>query len=96
MYEFAKKYIKTPFGVEVAFDETPHKIWCKECCILCTRVEGGIDVDFIALNIGYKKCEDHDKDLRELYEDLRNFTTVLCSLGVYISIHSGSSYKRKC
>lgn len=93
VYELAKKYIRSPFGVEVAFDETPHKSGVKDVVFYVLELKRrGIDVDFLAPNIGYKKREDYDKDLRELYEDLRNFATVLGSLGVYISIHSGSGH----
>lgn len=93
VYELAKKYISNRFGVEIAFDETPYKSNLKDVLFYTLELKRrGLEADFLAPNIGFKKREDYDKDLRELYEDLKNLSTVLSNFGVYISIHSGSGH----
>jgi hypothetical protein len=93
IYELVKKYISKSFGIEIAFDETPYKSGLKDILFYTLELKRrGLDPDFLAPNIGFKKREDYDKDLRELYEDLKNISTILNSFGIYISIHSGSGH----
>ncbi|MEM1644415.1 MAG: tagaturonate epimerase family protein [Ignisphaera sp.] len=93
VYELIKKYVHNEFGVEIAFDETPYKSGLKDIVFFTLELKRrGLEPDFLAPNIGYKKREDYDNDLKVLYEDLRNITTLLNGLGVNISIHSGSGH----
>lgn len=93
VYELIKKYVHNEFGVEIAFDETPYKSGLKDILFFTLELKRrGLEPDFLAPNIGYKKREDYDSNLGTLYEDLKNITTLLNGLGVNISIHSGSGH----
>lgn len=89
--EVVRRYNEREFGVEVALDELPLRTGVKDALFYVVElVNRGVNVDFIAPNIGFKKREDYTEDLSILYEHARNLHTVLSSMGVYISIHSGS------
>lgn len=93
VYDLIKKYVHNEFGVEIAFDETPYKSSLKDILFFTLELKRrGLEPDFLAPNIGYKKREDYDNELKVLYEDLKNIVTLLNGLSVNISIHSGSGH----
>ncbi len=78
-------------GIEIAFDEVPHETKEEELLFYLNELRvRGLDVDFVAPNVGFRKREDYDKPLSKLYVKLRRLYTVASSMGCYISIHSGS------
>uniref|UniRef100_A0A7J2U4Z0 Tagaturonate/fructuronate epimerase n=1 Tax=Ignisphaera aggregans TaxID=334771 RepID=A0A7J2U4Z0_9CREN len=91
--DIVMKYNDKPFGIEIAFDETPKVSPPNEVFFYVYELKRmGIEPDFLAPNIGFRKREDYNGDLRELYENLRNIHTILYSNNVLISIHSGSGH----
>ncbi|MEM1526063.1 MAG: tagaturonate epimerase family protein [Ignisphaera sp.] len=93
VYDLIRKYVHNEFGVEIAFDETPYKSNLKDILYFTLELKRrGLEPDFLAPNIGYKKREDYDNELKVLYEDLKNIVTLLNGLSVNISIHSGSGH----
>ncbi|MDW8085253.1 MAG: tagaturonate epimerase family protein [Ignisphaera sp.] len=89
--DIVKKYNEREFGIEVALDELPLKTGVKDALFYAAElIHRGINIDFLAPNIGFRKREDYTEDLSTLYEHVRNLHTVLSSIGVCISIHSGS------
>ncbi|MEM1560729.1 MAG: tagaturonate epimerase family protein, partial [Ignisphaera sp.] len=86
-----KKYSEREFGLEVALDELPLKTGIKDVLFYSMELlHRGVNIDFLAPNIGFRKREDYTEDVNQLYEHVKNLHTVLSSLGIYISIHSGS------
>uniref|UniRef100_A0A7J3I9G1 Uncharacterized protein n=1 Tax=Ignisphaera aggregans TaxID=334771 RepID=A0A7J3I9G1_9CREN len=86
-----KKYSEREFGLEVALDELPLKTGIKDVLFYSMELlHRGINIDFLAPNIGFRKREDYTEDVNQLYEHVKNLHSVLSSLGIYISIHSGS------
>ncbi|WP_148684597.1 tagaturonate epimerase family protein [Thermofilum adornatum] len=78
-------------GIEVAFDETPFESNPLEVYFyLSELLSRGVRVDFIAPNIGFKKREDYSGRLDELYEAVSTLHSIVSSMNVYLSIHSGS------
>ncbi|MDK6028639.1 tagaturonate epimerase family protein [Ignisphaera sp. 4213-co] len=91
--DIIKKYNEKEFGVEVAFDETPKRSEFKDVLFYVLELRrAGIEPDFLAPNIGFRKREDYEDNIEELYNYLRNIHTILYSNNVLISIHSGSGH----
>ena len=86
-----KKHNVDGFGIEIALDEFPIISSVKDVLFYSMELQSrGIYIDFLAPNIGFKKREDYSGDPNLLYEHVKNIYTTLSSLGIYISIHSGS------
>lgn len=84
---------KTPweFGVEIAFDETPHITRPPEMLFFMNELwERGIPVDYIAPNIGFEKKQDYRGSLSELYRRVDEAAAVALRYGALLSFHSGS------
>ncbi|MEM0026939.1 MAG: tagaturonate epimerase family protein [Ignisphaera sp.] len=91
--EIIEKYNEKPFGVEIAFDETPKVSDLKDVLFYVLELKRiGVNPDFLAPNIGFKKREDYDSDVAKLYNYLRNAHILLHSNNILISIHSGSGH----
>jgi len=92
VYDTIRKYLDDrEFGVEIALDEVPEVTNPKEVFFFLSELKRiGIDPDFIAPNVGFKKREDYDGDLRVLEETIRKLHAITSSLGVLLSFHSGS------
>ncbi len=86
-----RRYNEKEFGLEIALDELPLKTGIKDALFYTMELmHRGLNIDFLAPNIGFRKREDYTEDTTTLYEHVKNLHTALSSLGVYISIHSGS------
>ena len=84
---------KTPweFGVEIAFDETPHITDPKEMLFYLNELwERGIPVDYIAPNVGFEKKRDYRGSLSELYNRVEVMSAIARRYGALLSFHSGS------
>lgn len=94
MYEMIKeemRRINRPFGIEVAFDELPEITKDKDLYFYLRELwELGIDVDFIAPNVGFKKRRDYEGDLKELHDRVERLSAIARSFGSLLSFHSGS------
>ncbi len=91
LYEIVKKYNEREFGVEIALDEVPQLTKPKELFFYLNELaDRGLRVDFVAPNIGFKKREDYDGDLKELGVRVDVLNSIAKSFGALISIHSGS------
>ena len=90
--EVIRKYLSDrEFGIEVALDEVPQVTKPKEIIFYLNELKRlGIDVDFIAPNVGFKKREDFDGDLNELRRVIDVLNSIAKSFGSLISFHSGS------
>jgi len=97
MYEIISsemKRIKRPFGIEVAFDELPEITEDKDLYFYLRELwELGINVDFIAPNIGFKKRRDYEGSLEELHDRVERLSAIARSFGALLSFHSGSGSK---
>ena len=92
VYDIVKKYMPSrEFGVEVALDEIPEITKPKELFFYLNELKGiGVDLNFIAPNVGFKKREDYTGDLHFLEETIKRLHVIASSLGVLLSFHSGS------
>ncbi|RLE76275.1 MAG: hypothetical protein DRZ80_01325 [Thermoprotei archaeon] len=91
IYDYIKSKMTKPFGVEIAFDETPVLTDPKEMLFYMKELwEMGIRPDFIAPNIGFKKRKDYSGDLKSLERRVDRLSAIAKSFGSLISIHSGS------
>lgn len=84
---------KTPweFGIEIAFDETPHVTEPKEMLFYLNELwERGIPVDYIAPNVGFEKKKDYSGSLEELYRRVEIMSAIARRYGALLSFHSGS------
>jgi len=79
------------FGVEIAFDETPGLTRPKEMLFFLNELwERGINVDYIAPNVGFEKKQDYRGSVAELYKRVDEAAAVALRYGALLSFHSGS------
>ena len=91
VYDLVRGLNGRAFGVEVALDETPYPTSPKELVFYLNELRAaGVDPDFVAPNIGFRKREDFTGDLRELAERVEVLHSIATSFGSLLSIHSGS------
>ncbi len=90
--DIAAKYLEDkPFGVEIALDEVPQPTRPEELLFYLRELKRvGVDVDFIAPNVGFKKREDFDGNLAELAARVEVLDTIAKANGALLSFHSGS------
>ncbi|RLG83309.1 MAG: hypothetical protein DRO39_08605 [Thermoprotei archaeon] len=89
--DIARRYIEGPFGVEVAFDETPSPTPPKDLVFYLSELRRlGVDPDFIAPNVGFAKREDYTGDLEELRSRIIVLSAIARGFGTALSFHSGS------
>ena len=86
------KYLEgRPYGIEVALDEVPRPTKPEELLFYLRELRrAGVDPDFIAPNVGFRKREDFDGDLTELARRVEELDAVARSFGALLSFHSGS------
>ncbi len=87
-----RKYLSgREFGIEVALDEVPQVTKPKEMLFYLSELSRlGIDIDFVAPNVGFKKREDFIGDLSSLKGTIDELNAIAKSFGALISFHSGS------
>ena len=91
IHRYIKSKMGKPFGVEIAFDETPVLTKGEDMLFYLRELwERGIRPDFIAPNIGFEKRKDYRGDLEELKERVDELAAISRSFGALLSIHSGS------
>ena len=89
--DIVRRYNGKEFGIEIALDELPEITKVKDMFFYLNELRvRGVDIDFVAPNIGFAKREDYRGDLNQLLERVRTLHIVSSSLGAYLSIHSGS------
>lgn len=91
VYRIFKEKTPWDFGVEIAFDETPHVTEPKEMLFYLNELwERGIPVDYIAPNVGFEKKKDYSGSLEELYRRVEVASGIARRYGALLSFHSGS------
>ena len=86
-----RSLVEAPFGVEIAFDETPHVTREDELLFYLAELrERGLRPDFIAPNVGFEKKQDYRGDLRELERRVERLAAIARSYGALLCFHSGS------
>lgn len=89
--DYIKSKMSKPYGIEIAFDETPSLTKCKDMIFYLRELwEIGIKPDFIAPNIGFEKRKDYMGDLKVLEERVDKLAAIARAFGALLSIHSGS------
>ena len=89
--DYIKSKMSKPYGIEIAFDETPSLTKCKDMLFYLRELwEMGIKPDFIAPNIGFEKRKDYTGDLKALEKRVDKLAAVARAFGALLSIHSGS------
>ncbi|RLE54745.1 MAG: hypothetical protein DRJ40_10105 [Thermoprotei archaeon] len=90
VYSLVETYLG-PVGLEVALDELPELTPVKDLVFYLNELrDRGLNINFIAPNVGFRKREDYAGELGELRERLEVLSTVAKSFGTLLSIHSGS------
>ena len=91
MHRLVRRYVSWPYGIEIAFDETPHLTRPEELLFLLTELRlRGIYPDFVAPNVGFEKRADYTGDLGELESRVSTLAAIARSFGALLSFHSGS------
>ncbi len=91
VYSIIREETPWEFGVEIAFDETPHITRPIEMLFFLNELwERGIPVDYIAPNVGFEKKRDYRGNLAELYRRVDEDAAVALRYGALLSFHSGS------
>jgi len=92
VYEVISKYLEPgSFGIEVSLDEVPQVTRPEELFFYLNELRYlGINPDFIAPNIGFKKREDYTNALGTLEKTIESLYIIARSFGTLLSIHSGS------
>ncbi|MGC8836016.1 MAG: tagaturonate epimerase family protein [Infirmifilum sp.] len=91
IYRIIKEMTPWPFGIEIAFDETPVTTDPHELFFVLNELRTrGIPVDFIAPNVGFQKREDFTGDLETLHSRVKTLHEVASFFGSLLSFHSGS------
>lgn len=81
----------SPFGIEIAFDETPYITREDELLFYLAELwERGLRPDFIAPNVGFEKKQDYRGDLGELERRVERLAAIARSYGSLLCFHSGS------
>jgi len=89
--DYIESKMSKPYGIEIAFDETPVLTECKDMLFYLRELwELGVKPDFIAPNIGFEKRKDYTGDLKALEERVDRLAAIARSFGALLSIHSGS------
>ncbi len=89
--KFVKEVLGKNVGIEVSLDEVPQITKPEEMLFYINElVVRGLEPDYIAPNIGFKKREDYVGNLDELKSVIRPLYTIAKSYGVLLSLHSGS------
>ncbi len=91
MHRIVRKHVSWPFGVEIAFDETPHVTRPEELLFLLNELRlRGIQPDFVAPNVGFEKRADYAGDIGVLEARVSTLAAIARSFGALLSFHSGS------
>ncbi len=91
VYAILREETPWEFGVEIAFDETPHITRPVEMLFFLNELwERGVPVDYIAPNVGFEKKRDYSGSLAELYWRVDEDAAIALRYGALLSFHSGS------
>lgn len=91
IFDYIKEKISWPFGIEVAFDETPYLTNEKDLLFYLIGLENiGIHADYIAPNVGFEKKQDYRGDLKILERRLEKLAAIARANGTMLCFHSGS------
>ncbi len=89
--ELLKEKVQPPFGIEIAFDETPYITREEELLFYLSELwHRGIRADFIAPNVGFEKKQDYTGDLAELERRVERLAAISRTFGCLLCFHSGS------
>ncbi len=91
IYDYLEHRIRWPFGIEIAFDETPVITEEKDLLFYLRELwELNVPVDYIAPNIGFEKKQDYRGDLKVLKKRIERLAAIARTFGALLSFHSGS------
>jgi len=90
LYEYINRK-KENFGFEISLDETKEKTATEELDFVLKEWRArGLNVDFVAPNVGFRKRTDFTGDLIELEELTRDLNNIARKYGSLLCFHSGS------
>jgi len=91
MVNYLRSKMNKPFGIEIAFDETPYVTREDELLFYLSELHvKGIKPDFIAPNVGFEKKMDYIGDLNQLKRRVEMLSAIAMSYDAFLSFHSGS------
>lgn len=91
IYDYIKEKMNSPFGFEISLDETTEKTRDEEILFYLSEWKSsGAHADFVAPNIGFKKRQDFNGNLKELEALVARQAAIARYFGALLSIHSGS------